>query len=304
MDGTRHDGARHTMAGVDVFGDGRRGYRPPGSTSNPSRPRPVMYPPRSVAWCPSARRDPGRRGHGDARPRSRLPIPVCWAPGTGAHARPYACGGAGHGGHRGRCPRPCQPPRGGAGMRHCRRGDARIPRRTPRRPGTGRRDRHGESRRRGRRRGRPEVRAPVHRRARADHPIGLFRAKYAAEQYPRQRPGLDHRAAERLHADLGGDRRGSAARRACHRLRPRKNPINFVAVDDVAAVVERAATDPTLSRMSVDAPGPQNLTMNQFAEHLGATRIRHIPRSALTVLATAAKPIRTRRSRDRRAPRS
>jgi hypothetical protein len=37
----------------------------------------------------------------------------------------------------------------------------------------------------------------------------------------------------------------------------------------------------------VDLPGPQNLTMNQFAEELGATQIRHVPRPALKILASA-----------------
>ncbi|HEV7199553.1 MAG TPA: NAD(P)H-binding protein [Candidatus Limnocylindria bacterium] len=128
--------------------------------------------------------------------------------------------------------------------------------------------------------------------ARADHPIGLFRAKYAAEQYLRA-SALDWTivrpsAYMQTWAGIVGAQLPDGPATVFGRG---KNPINFVAVDDVAAVVERAATDPTLSRMSVDAPGPQNLTMNQFAEHLGATRIRHIPRSALTVLATAAKPI-------------
>jgi hypothetical protein len=56
-------------------------------------------------------------------------------------------------------------------------------------------------------------------------------------------------------------------------------------------VVERAVIDPNLSRASVDVPGPENLTMNQFAELLGAPKIKHVPRAALRVLATAAKPI-------------
>jgi uncharacterized protein YbjT (DUF2867 family) len=128
--------------------------------------------------------------------------------------------------------------------------------------------------------------------ARADHPIALFRAKFAAEQHVRA-SNLDWTIA-----------RPTAYMQTWARIVRNKlphgpalvfgqgdNPINFVSAGDVAAIVERAVTDPGLSYTSADLPGPENLTMNQFAELLGATEIRHIPRPALKALATAARPI-------------
>ena len=43
------------------------------------------------------------------------------------------------------------------------------------------------------------------------------------------------------------------------------NPINFVSVDDVAAVVERAVVDPSLRGEVLEVGGPQNLTFNELA---------------------------------------
>jgi uncharacterized protein YbjT (DUF2867 family) len=69
------------------------------------------------------------------------------------------------------------------------------------------------------------------------------------------------------------------------------NPISFVSVLDVAALVERVITDPALRGQAIDIPGPGNLTMVQFARLLGAARIRHIPRSALRLLAATVAPL-------------
>jgi nucleoside-diphosphate-sugar epimerase len=53
------------------------------------------------------------------------------------------------------------------------------------------------------------------------------------------------------------------------------NPINFISVSDVAAVVQRALADATLHGQAIDLAGPDNLTMTQFARLLGATKTRH-----------------------------
>ena len=68
------------------------------------------------------------------------------------------------------------------------------------------------------------------------------------------------------------------------------NPINFVSVKDVAVLVERALTDAAMRGQTIDVPGPDNLTMEQLALHLGASKIRHIPRVALRCLSTAIPP--------------
>jgi len=128
--------------------------------------------------------------------------------------------------------------------------------------------------------------------ATADHPIGLFRAKFAAEQHVRA-SNLDWTIARptaylQTWAGVVGAKLPDGPALVLGRG---TNPINFVSASDVAVIVERAVTDPDLSYTSVDLPGPQNLTMNQFAEQLGATQIRHVPRLALKALATAGKPI-------------
>jgi hypothetical protein len=69
------------------------------------------------------------------------------------------------------------------------------------------------------------------------------------------------------------------------------NPINFISVRDVAAIAERAITDPTLKGQTIDLPGPDNLTMNQFAELLAATHLRRIPRPLLRAMSVTAAPL-------------
>lgn len=68
------------------------------------------------------------------------------------------------------------------------------------------------------------------------------------------------------------------------------NPINFVSVHDVATLVERALTDPALRGQSIDLPGADNITLEQLALHLGANKIRHVPRGALRLLSAVARP--------------
>lgn len=130
--------------------------------------------------------------------------------------------------------------------------------------------------------------------ARPDHPMALHRAKYRAEQHLRGsgmswtvlRPSayletwtaiIAAKTAEGGPALVFG--RGA-------------NPINFVSVRDVAALTALALTEPALHDQTIDVPGPVNLTMNELARTLGATRTRHIPRAALWVMAVAAAPVK------------
>ena len=69
------------------------------------------------------------------------------------------------------------------------------------------------------------------------------------------------------------------------------NPINFVSVQDVATLAERALIDAALRGQTLDVPGRVNLTMEQRALHLGASKIRHIPRGALRFLSTILPPL-------------
>jgi uncharacterized protein YbjT (DUF2867 family) len=128
--------------------------------------------------------------------------------------------------------------------------------------------------------------------ARPDHPLSLHRAKYAAERsvhasslsWTVLRPS----SYVETWMDIVGARLTAGGPALV--LGRAVNPINFVSVHDVAALAERALTDPALHSQTIDVTGPANLTMQQLARHLGATRIRHIPRSALRVSAAILPP--------------
>jgi NADH dehydrogenase len=125
--------------------------------------------------------------------------------------------------------------------------------------------------------------------AAADSPMELFRAKYAAEEHLRasSAPWTIVRATAfvELWAEIMAKPivfgRGD-------------NPINFVSVTDVAAVVERAVVDPNLRGKVLEVGGPQNITFNELAVLLQETRgthdnVRHIPRGILRVAALVAR---------------
>jgi uncharacterized protein YbjT (DUF2867 family) len=129
--------------------------------------------------------------------------------------------------------------------------------------------------------------------ARTDHPMSLHRAKHAAEQHL-YASGLDWtvlRPAAYLETWTGviGAKLPSGGPALV--FGRGTNPINFVSACDVATLVDQAITDPALRNQAIDIPGPDNLTMVQFAQLLGAAKIRHIPRGALRFLAIAAAPV-------------
>lgn len=139
------------------------------------------------------------------------------------------------------------------------------------------------------------------------HPIGLFRAKHAAEQMLRASgiPWTIVRATafvETWGSIMGRTRRTSGRILVFGRG---DNPINFVSAADVAALVERAATDPGLRGQALELGGPGNLTFNQLAAIVGEITgghgtVRHIPRPALHAmawLATGIKPAVARQAR-------
>jgi len=73
-------------------------------------------------------------------------------------------------------------------------------------------------------------------------------------------------------------------------------PINFVSVRDVAAVIERALSDPAARGAILDVVGPENLTFSQFADALIAARggkgaVKHIPRAMMRVASVLLRPI-------------
>ena len=120
--------------------------------------------------------------------------------------------------------------------------------------------------------------------AAADHPLELFRAKYLAEAHLRASgvPWTIVRASAFLETWSQIMAKPVVFGRG-------ENPINFVAVRDVAAVVEKAVIDPGL-RGEVLEVGGTNLTFNQLSSMLLEVRtdtraVRHVPLAALRIVA-------------------
>jgi uncharacterized protein YbjT (DUF2867 family) len=128
--------------------------------------------------------------------------------------------------------------------------------------------------------------------ASAASPMELFRAKYDAEQHLRASgtPWTSERATAfvELWAEIMAKPivfgRGD-------------NPINFVSVRDVAAVVERAVVDAGRRGQVLEVGGPQNMTFNELTALLQEIRgrsgkVRHVPRSILRAMAPFARQAR------------
>lgn len=128
--------------------------------------------------------------------------------------------------------------------------------------------------------------------AASDSPLELFRAKHDAEEHLRATgvPWTIVRATAfiELWAEIMAKRivfgRGD-------------NPINFVSVRDVAAVVERAVVDVSLRGQILEVGGPKNVSFNDLAALLNDVRgrdekVRHVPRPVLRALAPLVRPVR------------
>lgn len=135
--------------------------------------------------------------------------------------------------------------------------------------------------------------------ASAEHPMELFRAKHQAEEHLRAsgRPWTIVRATAfvELWADIVA--KGIVFGRG-------DNPINFVSVGDVAAVVVQATVDPNLRGHVLEVGGPEDLTFNQLAGIVRETRkmpktVRHIPRGVLRVMSTVSRQPRAALVMDR-----
>lgn len=110
-----------------------------------------------------------------------------------------------------------------------------------------------------------------------DHPMSLHRAKYAAEQ--------------KLRALVFG---------------PGRNPINFVSVRDVAALVALSVRDEAVRGETVEIGGPENLNFVTVAERLIESsgkpgRIKHIPLPILRAMTVLARPFSPQFARKARA---
>ncbi|MEP6624396.1 MAG: NAD(P)H-binding protein [Acidimicrobiia bacterium] len=118
-----------------------------------------------------------------------------------------------------------------------------------------------------------------------DHPMDLFRAKYAAERYVQgSEVGwtiVRATAFVELWAEILA--KGIVFGKG-------DNPINFVSVDDVAAVVARTVTDTETRGSILEVGGPENVTINELMAMLaevsgGPAKVRHLPRALLRVMA-------------------
>lgn len=140
-----------------------------------------------------------------------------------------------------------------------------------------------------------------------DHPIGLFRAKHAAQETLRASgvPWTIVRATAFIETWAMVMGRPLLASGKIPVLGRGDNPVNFVCATDVAALAARAVTDTGLRGQVLALGGPDQLTFNQFAalvrESTGRRgTVRHIPRPALRAmagLAAAVKPALARQAR-------
>jgi NADH dehydrogenase len=122
-----------------------------------------------------------------------------------------------------------------------------------------------------------------------DHPMELFRAKHQAEENLRTSgvPWTIVRATAFVELWAEIMKKSIVFGRG-------DNPINFVSVDDVAAVVERAVIDTRLRGKVLEVGGPENMTFNELAALLHKTlgysaKTRHVPRWLLRAMAPVAR---------------
>lgn len=138
------------------------------------------------------------------------------------------------------------------------------------------------------------------------HPVDLFRAKYAAEQYLRGSGAawtiVRSPAYLETWLTLMAQTAGSSGRPMVFGRGEERIP--FISAVDVAAVVCRAAVDPSLRGRTIELAG-QSMTMNDLARALQDARgwsgaPRHVPRGMLRVLSVLAGPVRPAFARQNR----
>ncbi|MEP6696756.1 MAG: NAD(P)H-binding protein [Pseudonocardiales bacterium] len=85
-----------------------------------------------------------------------------------------------------------------------------------------------------------------------------------------------------------------------------QNPVNFVSVRDVAALVERVVIDPATRGQTIEIGGPDNLGFDDLARrvaaHLGNSKEpRHVPPAALHIMAATIGRVRPELGRQARS---
>ncbi len=141
-----------------------------------------------------------------------------------------------------------------------------------------------------------------------DSPFELFRMKHAAETalIASGVPATIVRATAFLELWIDLLRRTAGRSNRPLVFGRGKNPINFVAVHDVAALVEHLVTDRSTRGQIVQLGGPDNLTLDELAGMLAGdggdvTAPRHVPRAALHAMAATVGRVRPELGRQARA---
>jgi NADH dehydrogenase len=133
--------------------------------------------------------------------------------------------------------------------------------------------------------------------ARADHPVDTFRYKYEVEQRLKA-SGMSYSivrgtAFMELWLSIIGD---PVARGKPAMIFGRgANPVNFVSVEDAASFVMIALRDPAAHGLTINAAGPENLSLTQVAETVGRVtgrpvQARHIPLPMMRLMGALAMP--------------
>jgi NADH dehydrogenase len=144
--------------------------------------------------------------------------------------------------------------------------------------------------------------------AAGDSPMELFRMKHAAEQHAAHSgvPTTIVRATAFL--ELWIDLLHHTAARSGRPLvfGRGQNPINFVSVADVAALVEQAVIDPTTRGKTLEIGGPNNLTFDQLSQAVQSAAgrpaaPRHIPSVILHLMANSVGRVKPELGRQARA---
>jgi uncharacterized protein YbjT (DUF2867 family) len=144
--------------------------------------------------------------------------------------------------------------------------------------------------------------------AAADHPIGLFRAKHAAEQALRASGTgwtiVRATAFMQTWAMIMGQPLQSSGKILV--FGRGDNPVNFVSVTDVAALISHVVAARGPRGEVLELGGPADLTFNQVAALLREAAgcpatVRHIPRPALRIMALAAAAVKPELARQARA---
>jgi uncharacterized protein YbjT (DUF2867 family) len=137
-----------------------------------------------------------------------------------------------------------------------------------------------------------------------DAPLEFFRIKYRTEEYLRA-SGLNFTiirpsAFMDLWAQLTGQPIVEQGKTII--FGSGNNPINFVAVEDVASFAGIALDDPRARNAVIEVGGPENLTMNQVAETFERVSgrqasKRHIPLPMMRMLSVLMQPVNPAMSR-------